>query len=248
MGTTAIRHHETSLDAFFGAREADPAIRLLAQTTRALRADANYLREEDDAAAGGRLVHGAPAGLAEDALARALSRIDDAEALDRRAAENAEDRDARAAELAALPSPLREAAFEALEKRRWRFGGFGIRRLPLLAGEDAQAELLRVEPGSGAARHDHDGDELTLVITGAYRDSQGLYRKGDLALAEPGFTHAPRAEPGEVCYLLAVTYGPARFSGRIGLLQRLTGFPRSPRLERRQGRAGATDRRIADTE
>jgi len=229
MDMTASRPHETSLEAFLDARS-DPAIRLLAQTTRALRADADYLCESDDADGGARLSDEAPAGLSPNALDRALSLIDEAEALDRRAAKQAKGGDARAAELAALPSPLREAAFEALQHHGWRFGGFGIRRLALLAGPQTQAELLRVEPGFGAARHDHDGDELTLVVTGAYRDSEGLYRKGDVALAEPGFTHSPRTEPGEVCYLLAVTYGPARFTGRIGLLQKLTGFPGSPRL------------------
>jgi putative transcriptional regulator len=230
MDMTARSPRETSLEAFFDARRSDPAIRLLAGTTHALRADADYVRDEDDVEAAANLSEEPPASLSSDALAQALARIDAAEALDRRAAEEARGGGARAAELAQLPSPLREAAFEALKQRRWRFGGFGIRRLALLAGPDTQAELLRVEPGHGAARHDHDGDELTLVVTGSYRDSEGLYQKGDLALAEPGFTHAPRTEPGEVCYLLAVTYGPARFSGRIGLLQKLTGFPGSPNL------------------
>jgi hypothetical protein len=29
---------------------------------------------------------------------------------------------------------------------------------------------------------------------------------------------------------MLVTYGPAKFTGRIGLLQKLTGFPWSPRV------------------
>lgn len=230
MDTTVHPKAEASMSAFFEARMSDPAIRLLAETTRALRADADYARLDDDGEAADELASAAPASLAPDALDQTLSRIDAAEALDRRAAERAEGGGRWAEELCALPSPLREAAFEALEHRRWRFGGFGIRRLALLAGPSTQAELMRVEPGYGAAAHDHDGDELTLVVTGAFRDSVGVFRRGDLALAEPGFTHSPRTEPGEVCYLLAVTYGPARFSGRIGLLQRLTGFPDAPRL------------------
>jgi putative transcriptional regulator len=225
MTMTAQATREMSLEAFFDARRSDPAIRLMAETTRTLRADADYVRDHADAEAGAQLAAADPAELSPDALSEALARIDAADDLDRRANQRAADGRAHAAELAALPSPLREAAFEALEARRWRFGGLGIRRLALLDGPGAKAELLRVEPGYGAADHDHDGDELTLVVTGAYRDSEGLYQSGDVALAEPGFTHAPRTEPGEVCYLLAVTYGPARFSGSIGLLQKLTGFP-----------------------
>jgi putative transcriptional regulator len=129
-----------------------------------------------------------------------------------------------------LPAPLREAAVEALKHRRWTFGGFGIRRLALAAGDGTLAELLRVEPGRGAADHDHADDEITLVVTGAYRDSTGLYQPGDISLARPGFSHAPRAEPTDVCYLLAVTYGPPKFSGRFGLLQRAIGFPWTPKI------------------
>jgi putative transcriptional regulator len=231
MDQTARSAPEASLTAFLDARAADPAIRLLAETTHALRADADFFQREDDAASGVLLVDEAPATLAADALSRALASIEQAEALDARADARAKAGDERATELSSLPSPLREAAFEALEQRRWRFGGPGIRRLALLAGQETQAELLRVEPGCGAADHDHEGDELTLVVTGAYRDSTGRHEPGEVALARPGFVHTPRAEPGEVCYLLLVTYGPARFKGRVGLLQRLTGFPDAPKLK-----------------
>jgi putative transcriptional regulator len=219
-----------TLDALLGARMADPAIGLLARTATALRADADYFHREDDVAGGLFLRHEEPAGLSEDALDQALARIAADDALDRRVAEQVAPGDARSAELLALPSPLREAAIEALKHRRWAFGGFGIRRLALAGGENAQAELIRVEPGFGAADHDHGGDEYTLVVTGAYRDSTGVYEPGDVALARPGFSHTPRAEPGEVCYLLLVAEGPAKFSGRIGLLQRTIGFPWAPRI------------------
>ena len=88
---------------------------------------------------------------------------------------------------------------------------------------------MRIEPGMGAAEHDHDGDELTLILTGAYFDGHADYAAGDVSLARHGFTHAPKAKPGAVCYVLAVTYGPARFKGLIGALQTLTGFPWEPK-------------------
>jgi putative transcriptional regulator len=218
-----------SLGALFDARMADPAVSLLARTTLAMRADADYFHREDDVASGLFLAGEQPANLADDALARALSRIEDNAALDKRAAEQIEGRDAREAELLALPSPLREAALEALRHRGWTFGGFGIRRLALMTGDGTEAELMRVEPGFGAAPHDHAAEELTLIVTGAYDDGHGRYRSGDLSLAGPGFTHAPKAEMGEVCYLLAVTYGPPKFRGAFGLLQTALGFPWTPR-------------------
>lgn len=220
-----------SLNTLFDERMSDPAISLLAQTTAAMRADPDYLRRDDDFASAVFLAEETPTALAEEAFARAMARIDEDAALDRRAAELTQDSDPRTAELAALPSPLREAALEALKHRRWTFGGFGIRRLALLSGDGTQAELMRVEPGFGAAEHDHGAEELTLIVTGAYDDGHGRYQSGDLSLAKPGFTHAPKAELGEVCYLLAVTYGPPKFRGAFGLLQTALGFPWTPKAK-----------------
>ena len=219
-----------SIDELFDARMPDPAVALLARTTAVMRADADYFHRESDVASGVLLAAESPASLGDDALASVLARIDEDAAGDRRAAEQVRGGDARVAELAALPSPLREVALEASMRRRWSFGGFGIRRLALTAGDGTQAELLRVEPGYGAAEHDHAADELTLILTGAYHDGHGRYRPGDLSLARPGFAHAPKADPGAVCYLLAVTYGPPKFLGAFGVLQSTLGFPWTPAL------------------
>lgn len=221
-----------TLETLFAARRDDPAIRLLARTTAAMRTDADYFRREDDVAGGLFLTEEAPTGLSEDAFAKALARIDQDAAKDRQAQERAQaSRDPRLAELQTLPSPLREAALEALEHRSWTFGGFGIRRLALISKDGALAELIRVEPGFGAAEHDHQGDEFTLVVTGAYRDRHGVFQPGDLAHARPGDRHTPRAEPGAVCYLMLVSYGTPKFTGRIGWLQRTTGFPWAPAID-----------------
>jgi putative transcriptional regulator len=232
MTTHALEAQSTEaqhLGALFDDRISDPAISLLAQTTAAMRADADYFRREDDVASGLFLATEAPAGLSDDALNRALARIDEVADLDRRAVEQTRAGDERAAELRALPSPLREAALEALKHHGWTFGGFGIRRLALMTGDGTEAELMRVEPGFGAAPHDHGAEELTLIVTGAYDDGHGRYQAGDLSVAKPGFTHAPKAEMGEVCYLLAVTYGPPKFQGAFGLLQGALGFPWTPK-------------------
>jgi putative transcriptional regulator len=120
---------------------------------------------------------------------------------------------------------VREAAFDALKTGGWSFGGFGIRRLPLPVGGAGHVELMRIEPGFGAADHDHDGDELTLILTGAYHDGHAYYGPGDVSVARAGFSHSPVAEPGDICFVLAVSYGPPKFAGVFGVLQRLLGFP-----------------------
>ncbi len=213
-----------TLAELIAGRGDDPGVRLLAQTTAALRADAAFVARPDDAAAADFLQAETPAPLAPAAFQDLLSRIGEAEHRDI-AAKTAAGEDPRRAEIAALPSPVREVALAALDHGGWSFGGFGIRRLPLAVGGGGHVELMRIEPGFGAAEHDHAAEELTLILTGAYHDGHARYAAGDLSVARPGFSHGPVAEPGQICYVLAVSYGPPKFHGVFGVLQTLLGFP-----------------------
>ena len=209
-----------TLQQVFARLGDDPAVRLLADTTDALRADPGFEARPADLAAGALLSEETPAGLNADALDAVMARIDAADDLDAKAETRAATRK-WADEIAALPSPLREAALDALDQGGWQFLGFGIRRLPLRIKGGGFAELMRVEPGRGVPDHDHDAEELTLIVTGGYHDGHAHYGAGEVSLAQPSFVHAPKADLGEVCYLLAVTYGPARFEGVFGWIQKL---------------------------
>jgi putative transcriptional regulator len=220
-----------SLEALRRAGEANAAVRLLARAATEMRAGADFAVLEADPLGGALLAQETPAALGKQALTQTLAVIDDADAADRWAAHQVRSGHLHARELLGLPAPVRDAGLRALSRRGWSFGGFGIRRLPLVTSGGATAELVRVEPGHGAAEHDHTADELTLVLTGAYNDGQARYAPGEVSHAGPGFQHAPRAEPGELCYLILISFGPARFTGRIGLLQRLTGFPWQPKVD-----------------
>lgn len=215
-----------TLSGVFAAGGDNRAIRLLAETTYAVRADPRYLEREDDLAAAVFLADEQPAALAADALNLVLGRIDAAEASDRQAADAVRAHDGFAAEIAALPSPVREAAFEAMAgDRRWKFAGLGIQRLALFTDRGEHAVLMRIEPGHGVAEHDHEDEELTLVLTGAYNDGDMAYGPGDVSVARPGFVHTPKAEPGEICYVLLAFRGAPKFKGVFGLAQRTLGFP-----------------------
>ena len=48
-------------------------------------------------------------------------------------------------------------------------------------------------------------------------------------MAQPGFVHTPKADPGEVCYVLAVSYGPPKLAGPYRILQRLLAEPADAR-------------------
>lgn len=220
---------DPNIDAFNSRlRETpDAGLTLLASAAAALRDDRPLAGE---ALAGAFLEEEAPVALACGAD-QALARIDALIDLDRRVAVTRAAKGAARglSELNALPDPVREAAFGAImDGGQFGFAGFGIRRLaipmetPLPGG--GHIDLLRIEPGAGVASHDHEGEEFTLVLTGAFDDGHATYRPGDINVGLPGFKHEPKALPGEVCFALAVSYGSAKFGGSIGLLQKLTGF------------------------
>lgn len=202
--------------------ERHPGLRLMQATAAALRAGPG---SEMDALGGSFLEDETPSPPDADAVDRALARIDGLAAIDRHASEAAGRASLHLVELTMLPDPLRERVFEAISRGgKWKFLGFGIRslKLPELDG-DGETQLLRIEPGAGVAQHDHEGEEYTLVVTGAFHDGHARYGPGDVNVGGPGFSHEPKAEPGEVCYALAVSFGAPRFGFPINILQRLTG-------------------------
>ncbi len=198
----------------------DAPTQLLLDTYAALNGRAPHPFHEADAIAGALLEAMPSAALSDGALERALAAIDDAEAKDR-AFETA--RDDKWRELAALPDPTRDIAVQALGRRGWRVTGPGIRTLELAREGDATAELLRIEPGYGAPRHGHDSEEYTLVLAGAFHDGRQRFACGDLCIAGPDDVHRPVAEPGGVCFALAVSDAPPAFRGLLGVAQRLMG-------------------------
>jgi len=202
--------------------ERHPGLRLMQATAAALRAAPPA---PADALGGAFLEQEAPDALAADAAASALARIDALAAVDARATEAADRAGRQLTELVGLPDPLRERVFEAIDRGgRWQFLSFGIRalKLPQVGGEGV-TELFRIEPGAGVAEHDHEGDEYTLVITGAFHDGHRRYGPGDVNIGSPGFRHGPKAEPGEVCYALAVSLGRPRFGFPVNVMHRLLG-------------------------
>ncbi|MDO9336640.1 MAG: hypothetical protein EON95_01775 [Caulobacteraceae bacterium] len=201
----------------------DAGLKLLASAAASVRDDRPAPNED---LAGAFLDEEAPVALEAGGADAALARIDALGDLDLRAP-GANSAAKGLDELMRLPDPVREAAFGAiLGGKHFGFAGFGIRRLPIPMEGPGQVDLLRIEPGSGVATHDHEGEEFTLVLTGAFNDGHETFYPGDINVGLPGFKHEPKALPGEVCFALAVSYGSAKFDGSIGLLQRLTGFGR----------------------
>jgi len=84
----------------------------------------------------------------------------------------------------------------------WRRNWFGIGALSVGVPD---ARLLRLDPRQRAPQHGHSRRDVTVVIHGAFADEYGVYERGDLAFAEPGVKHEPRAVGDTPCICLIAT-------------------------------------------
>ncbi|HEX2528056.1 MAG TPA: ChrR family anti-sigma-E factor [Geminicoccus sp.] len=109
-----------------------------------------------------------------------------------------------------LPAPIDQLPWKRLGP---------VAEYPLLkevAGYKTQ--LLRIQAGRKVPQHTHDGNELTVVLRGAYGDGIGHYARGDLSVADGSINHQPKADEGEECLCLAVTDARLRLTGTLGRL------------------------------
>jgi putative transcriptional regulator len=149
-----------------------------------------------------------PAALdTEAALDRALSNLGDAEPPE------------LPSEKSDFPNALLRRVPGDLAKLPWRRVARGVAEFALDTYEAGyRAKLLRIQPGASVPRHTHRGEEYTVVLAGAFNDSDVVYEKGDFAEADPSLHHQPIASDGEVCYCLAVTNAPLKLLSPIGRL------------------------------
>jgi putative transcriptional regulator len=97
----------------------------------------------------------------------------------------------------------------------------------ILAGSIAGGDLmlLRIAPGSKLPLHSHGGNELTMILDGAYDDLLGHFGPGDVADLDGETLHQPVTSPGVPCICVAATDGPLQFAGWVArTLQPLFGF------------------------
>lgn len=116
---------------------------------------------------------------------------------------------------AVLPRPIREFVGGDIDAVRWQNVGMGVRQALLPVNGEARARLLHIPAGTAVPDHGHRGLELTLVLSGAFRDDDGRFGPGDVEIADAQVEHTPVAEEGEDCICLAVTDAPLRFSGLV---------------------------------
>ncbi len=149
----------------------------------------------------------APSTLSDDALARAMARIDtDAGGVTARAPLN---------DMPELPEPLRRYALGP-----WRLVGPGIRVRNVDAPRDGDCRviLLKIDPGRETPRHTHGGVELTCVLSGAYATETERFGVGDFEEADPQVLHQQRVVSDEPCLCVAALDGQIQIRGWLGWL------------------------------
>ena len=72
--------------------------------------------------------------------------------------------------------------------------------------------------------HGHGGEELTLVLQGAFKDKVGRFARGDIADLDEDTEHCPIIEEGETCICLYATEAPSHYKTFGRLLQPFLGF------------------------
>ncbi len=88
-------------------------------------------------------------------------------------------------------------------------------KLAMLSSEPggAQVALSRIKAGAHMPTHTHTGNEITLVLTGAFSDEEGVYRRGDFICRDDDDKHKPRVTKDAECICLIVLDAPIEFTG-----------------------------------
>lgn len=126
-----------------------------------------------------------------------------------------------------VPVPLARLLPNGLDNIRWRFTGPGVATAELPVSKESRSRLMlmRVAAGRRVPEHGHGGNELTLILKGAYHDRFGTFAAGDLADHDEDVEHQPIAEPGEDCICLVAVDARLTFRSRlIRTLQPLFGL------------------------
>ena len=128
-----------------------------------------------------------------------------------------------------VPYPLIQYIGYRLSDVSWKTVAPGVRKHDIVLKGSARTPqslyLLYIDSGKAVPEHGHGGNEMTLVLSGAYQDSLGRFAPGDIADLDENIEHQPRVEPEQPCICLVATEAPTRFKGLFSrLLQPFVGI------------------------
>lgn len=103
-----------------------------------------------------------------------------------------------------------------LDELAWTQLWSGVDTFDIELSPDAKGDLrlIRLAPGAALPEHGHQGEELTLVLRGAFNDAFGSFSAGDFADLDDSHRHVvAAAEDGECIILVASETEPAFLTG-----------------------------------
>lgn len=103
-----------------------------------------------------------------------------------------------------VPRTIRAVIGKDLDALEWKPGAEGVLHhvITLSPGAKGDLRLIKLAPGARLPRHRHRGEELTLVLRGAYHDEHAKYSVGDLSDLDDEVEHSVVADPLTGCILL----------------------------------------------
>jgi putative transcriptional regulator len=123
-----------------------------------------------------------------------------------------------------MPLALRSYVSRHLGALEWRTILPGLEQCWIARDGRGEASFLRCRPGKAIPAHTHDGREAVLVLQGGFRDQNGHYAAGDIAVADDTIDHRPVADDSVDCIIFVVQEAPVRLTGPFGrILQRIFG-------------------------
>lgn len=210
-----IKHHLTDdLIAGYASGQLTEAADLLVAAHISMCDQCRAMAESFDAL-GGAVMENDTVAVADDALAATLARISAAPAQVTPKPQTQGE----------LPRPIRDYIGGDIQDIRWSSVGMGVKQSKLVNSAKATARLLFIPAGVAVPEHGHHGQELTLVLKGAFRDETDHFGPGDVEIADEHLEHTPIADDHADCICLAVTDASLRFKSLLPrLVQPFIGF------------------------
>ncbi|MDX1301434.1 ChrR family anti-sigma-E factor [Photobacterium sp.] len=93
-----------------------------------------------------------------------------------------------------------------------------IQRAHVSTGGQSKMNFIYMAPDSSLPEHTHQGQEITLVLSGRFIDEHHSYGPGDFIIQTSENKHSPKTRAGQDCLCLTLLDGPLRFTSGVATL------------------------------
>ena len=150
--------------------------------------------------------------VASDSFERLMGKIDapSAEAPDRAPQSNVPSV-APSASTPRVPRALKGILSAGFDKLSWVQLGANLRIAPLSIDSNArETAIYDIKAGGRMPEHEHNGEEITILLKGSFSDAEGTYSQGDFVVRNKGEAHQPTATQDMDCVCLVSLERPIK--------------------------------------